>query len=364
VLYQGYVTRSHFPIRVGGDGTGQTWGRYRFLNNTIVLGGATTSAVFRLFDGIESVEMHNNVLYRQGGGAVTVLRDAEAVWKSGTVIGGSQNWVTAGSSAVPATWSGTRTGSNPGFIDAAGRNLRLVSSSSLIGAGTASPASPPACPFPSPLTPARVEPPLHVASLAATTRPLAGVIDIGAYEFASGTSTPPPPPPPSTTLTLLASADAYVESGDLGNTNFGSANPLLVKTGATAAYNRDVYLKFDVSSATTIGSARLRTYAALTSMGNGTISMAVHPVASSAWTELGITWNNRPPRSTVASSTAGVTSTAYGWYEMDVTSFVRTEKAAGRNLVTLALHGPAVTDSRIIVTSRESSTAPRLVVTP
>ena len=47
-------------IRVGGDGTGQTFGRYRFANNTIVLGQATTSALFRVFDGIESIEMYGN----------------------------------------------------------------------------------------------------------------------------------------------------------------------------------------------------------------------------------------------------------------------------------------------------------------
>ena len=35
VLYQGYTTRSHYPIRVGGDGTAQTFGRFRFVNNTI-----------------------------------------------------------------------------------------------------------------------------------------------------------------------------------------------------------------------------------------------------------------------------------------------------------------------------------------
>ncbi|HSU41644.1 MAG TPA: hypothetical protein VLJ38_18830, partial [Polyangiaceae bacterium] len=49
VLYQGYTTRSHYAVRIGGDGTGETWGRYRFLNNTVVMGNASTSAVFRPF---------------------------------------------------------------------------------------------------------------------------------------------------------------------------------------------------------------------------------------------------------------------------------------------------------------------------
>src|SRR5574341_445963 len=41
---------SFFAVRVGGDGTGQTWGRYRFVNNTFVMGAI---AVFRIFDGLE-----------------------------------------------------------------------------------------------------------------------------------------------------------------------------------------------------------------------------------------------------------------------------------------------------------------------
>ena len=46
-------------IRLGGDGTGQSQGRYRFVNNSIVrLGGNNdTPTVFRLFDGLESVQM-------------------------------------------------------------------------------------------------------------------------------------------------------------------------------------------------------------------------------------------------------------------------------------------------------------------
>ncbi len=53
-------TGNHYMARFGGDGTGQTNGRYRFYGNTVVLAPGS-SAVFRLYDGIESVEMHDNV---------------------------------------------------------------------------------------------------------------------------------------------------------------------------------------------------------------------------------------------------------------------------------------------------------------
>ena len=63
-----------YVVRFGGDGTGQSWGRYRFVNNTVVSG---SSSVFRLFDGIGSLEAHNNVFYRSGG-AVSLVRTAES----------------------------------------------------------------------------------------------------------------------------------------------------------------------------------------------------------------------------------------------------------------------------------------------
>lgn len=184
VLFQGYTTRTHYAVRIGGDGTGETWGRYRFLNNTVVMGNASTSAVFRPFDGIESVELHNNALYRQGGGAVKVLDDSDATWANGRVVTGSNNWVTTGSTLVPSTWTNTHTGSNPGFNNVSGRDLGLTASSPLHDIGNSSPASPSGHPFPRPEPSARFEPPRHVLQAvgSATQRKVVGTIDDGAYE--------------------------------------------------------------------------------------------------------------------------------------------------------------------------------------
>jgi hypothetical protein len=116
---------SFYVTRFGGDGTAQSWGRYRFVNNTVVVSG--TSAVFRLFDGLESLEVHNNVFYRSGG-AVTILRTAEAVWASGERIAGSNNWVTTGSS-VPSQWAGTLTypsGAMVRYVDVAVKGDRVL----------------------------------------------------------------------------------------------------------------------------------------------------------------------------------------------------------------------------------------------
>jgi hypothetical protein len=166
--------------RVGGDGTAQTWGRYRFVNNTIVVAG--DREVFRIFEGIESIEMHDNVLYRAGGG-VNVMRTVEAVWKSGQQIAGSSNWITSGSTKVPSTWTGTLTGASPGFANAAGGDYSLAAGSPLIDAGNGSPSGPPGYAFPNPLFPPAFHPPGPPAVFGSPNpRPFDGQIDVGAYE--------------------------------------------------------------------------------------------------------------------------------------------------------------------------------------
>ena len=175
--------------RFGGDGTGASEGRYRFAFNTVITqpGGG---AVFRLFDPLESVEMHGNVFYGAGGASVNLLRQVEAVWVSGArVVGGDRNWVTSGSQNVPPEWTNTLTGTNPGFADFAALDLRPAAGAAIRNAGPAGTASPPGHPFPAPLFPPGLMPPLHapVAPGAAMARPADGPLDAGAFEYGSGT---------------------------------------------------------------------------------------------------------------------------------------------------------------------------------
>lgn len=186
-------TRNGFVFRVGGDGTGETDGRYRFVNNTII---ADSSAVFRFFDGIESIQMHNNIFYRHGG-AVDLQRATNVSWTTGSaIISGSNNWVTENAVDVPSQWTGTHTGSDPGFADFALLNLRPETGSPLLDNGNSNTSQfdPSGYPFPGPLFPPTLHPP--VAPLAdmstAEPRPGDGTIDIGAYEGSSGPVTDPP----------------------------------------------------------------------------------------------------------------------------------------------------------------------------
>jgi hypothetical protein len=178
VLWQ---RNTFFVTRIGGDGTGQTHGRYRFVNNTVVAG---TSAVFRIFDGIQSVEMHNNVFCRADGSAPNLVRTAEAEWTDGEQIAGSSNWVTSGSSNVPAQWTGTLYGASPILADLAGNDPRPAAGSPLLGAANPDPPTPAAFPFPSPSFPPVAHPPRHAVEMAggASPRPYDCDLDVGAYE--------------------------------------------------------------------------------------------------------------------------------------------------------------------------------------
>lgn len=169
-----------YLVRIGGDGTGETNGRYRFVNNTFI---SNSHAVFRLFDGLESVEMHNNVFFRLGNGAPVIMSMDDANWFRGfPLISGQNNWAELNSQAVPSQWTGTIAGDDPGFINVDQRNLHLGKTSSLINAGVNSFGSPDTFYFPNPLPkPLYVPPPAKLEN-SASPRPQDDTLDIGAYE--------------------------------------------------------------------------------------------------------------------------------------------------------------------------------------
>ena len=172
-------------LRFGGDDTGQTKGRYRVVNNTFVrFGAADTPTVFRLFDGIESLDVHNNVFWRDGANALRIIRESEAIWTFGSQIAGSNNWVETGSSFVPASWSGTLTGAAPGFVDAAAFDFRPAAGSPLLHMGASPPVSAPAYQVANALFPPIWHAPVRtfMAPGTAVSRPLSGIIDMGAFE--------------------------------------------------------------------------------------------------------------------------------------------------------------------------------------
>jgi hypothetical protein len=170
-------------MRFGGDGTGESRGRYRFVNNTVVVRGTTASyTVFRLFSGIESVEAHNNVIWRSTAGTLNIERTVEAEWVSGRRVAGSNNWINATAMVVPAEWTGTLMGATPGFVNAAAWDYRPAAGSPLLASGNANPTSPVAWPFPAPtLLPLSLPPTRQpIAPGTASARPNATPPTLGA----------------------------------------------------------------------------------------------------------------------------------------------------------------------------------------
>ncbi|MCB2173930.1 hypothetical protein KQH41_01545 [bacterium] len=173
-----------FVARVGGDGTGQSQGRYRFVNNTII---ANDNAIFRIFDGIESLEMHNNVFYRADA-APDLVRQVEAEWVSGSpVIAGSNNWVKTGAANIPSQWTDTMTGSAPGFIDFSALDLKPAPNSPLRDRTDQIPAGPAGYPFPAPHYPPSHHPPERAVPTDAEElwRASDSLLDLGAFEYAA-----------------------------------------------------------------------------------------------------------------------------------------------------------------------------------
>jgi hypothetical protein len=177
-----------FPVvRFGGDGTGQSLGRYRFAFNTVIVAPGSGAAVFRLFSGLESVEMHSNVFVMRGGGGVNLLREVEAEWTSGRAVTGTNNWVPTGSSNVPPEWTGTLMGTDPGLRETG--DLSAIdpspasAASPLVDSGLSPPPTFAAHPFDRPLDRPSFSPVHGVGNVA---RPVVGAIDRGAYEHGSG----------------------------------------------------------------------------------------------------------------------------------------------------------------------------------
>lgn len=170
------VHTSSWPnaIRAGGDLNGRNQGRLRMVNNTILFTrpGAASAVLVQLGQG--SVEMHNNVIHQTGARAAPdILRVHEASevkapycaptgrepWASGRKVAGSNNWVQASTTRVPAELANTSRGADPGLEDIARSKLRPLASSPLVAAGNPTPAAPAGLPFPSPLSLPRFDPP-------------------------------------------------------------------------------------------------------------------------------------------------------------------------------------------------------------
>ncbi len=257
-------------IRIGGDLNGRSQGRVRLVNNTILFTRSGTANAVMVQLGAGSLEMHNNVIHQTTSGAPTIVKEnnsgdtpepcepqSSTPWSNGRQVAGSYNWVKTGSS-VPAEWSGTLTGSDPGLVNLAALQLRPTTSSLLIGAGANPPATPSAFPFPSPLAIPLYDPPQR-AKLAVGGQQARALtnsrISIGAFEATGGT-TPSEPirvngsqpllPPRGGSASKTTSQSGGVLVTDAGDGDV--ATPAIGELDTSSAQAQGKYAKGDVST--------------------------------------------------------------------------------------------------------------------
>lgn len=168
--------------RIGGDGTGNTKGRYRFVNNTMILGEQSERAI-GMQQTVASVELHNNVVVRLGGKAGRLVTGSDLEGPPPTLVG-SHNWVQTGFTDVPAGFTDGFGGTDAGFTDLAKWDLRPKPGSPLLEKGTTA-TSLAAVAIASPLPLPLLVPPARALGTDAP-RPTDATPDIGAFELGAG----------------------------------------------------------------------------------------------------------------------------------------------------------------------------------
>jgi endoglucanase len=129
--------------------------------------------------------------------------------------------------------------------------------------------------------------------------------------------------------------------------------------------NREAYLTFNAASVSgTISAVTLRVYGRTEDDRDANVPVALYAVSNTGWSESTITWNNKPATGSSALATATVTDETGRYYTWNVTSYVQSEIAAGRPVVSFVLKNPQTTDGRLLWNSKETgSNAPQLAVT-
>ncbi len=139
------------------------------------------------------------------------------------------------------------------------------------------------------------------------------------------------------TVTLNPVADAHVLSGPgLEKINVGKLPLLEVNHSSIPLpwFEREIYLKFDLSQVTSVRTAKLRLYGA--SHGPQIVTTDLLSSPDVSWTETGIKWTNKPAPGPVLWDTIALQDQK-AWHEWDISQYLMGEKAMGRDVVTLVL---------------------------
>lgn len=170
------------------------------------------------------------------------------------------------------------------------------------------------------------------------------------------------PAPPSPEVARVV-ADAYVRGGGSAGTSFGAVSEMISKFSATAEYNREAYMKLDISEVQPGQTVTLQLRGWLSDTRAPSVNVRFYQANSSAWAETSLTWNNRPGSQPTVLASINVTGTSQQWYNVDLTAFVQAQRQAGASVVAIAIKNPLDTLPYSAFASREAgSNAARLII--
>jgi fibronectin type 3 domain-containing protein len=140
------------------------------------------------------------------------------------------------------------------------------------------------------------------------------------------------------TAILSPVADTFVRDGGSVSTNFGTDSTLVVKNDGGTGFNRNAFLKFDVSGLADALSATLT----LTpfQVDQSSVVLSYELVADDSWSESTMTWNNQPAGS--GTVIANVNGFVVGQPKVTDVLSAMTSQAATDGIFSLKLSAPTV----------------------
>ena len=159
-------------------------------------------------------------------------------------------------------------------------------------------------------------------------------------------------------IAVAPAADAFVRDWTYASINYGTATELNVKLDG-ASYQRESFLKFNVSGFAKAGSAKLQLMPVVAGTDTN-VTYTVEFVSNDTWTESGITWNTKPAGSGVVLATLSGAAMQVGVpVVVDITNQVKTE-AAGDGVISIRIRSDLPGDNHFITfSSKEDVTANR-----
>ncbi|WP_223285579.1 DNRLRE domain-containing protein [Paenibacillus sp. PL91] len=165
---------------------------------------------------------------------------------------------------------------------------------------------------------------------------------------------------PTVTLTIPETAalqpieDTYVNDGTASMNNFGNLDRLWVKNvNVDRNVTRQAFMKFDTGPFDgEVGTATLHFYGAVTDGGGSVIDTQLYGVENVSWSESLMTWLTKP----VADHYLDAFSMdkTWKWHQVDVTSYVKSQRAGGRKTIGLGFLQQAANGLVIQIFSKEN----------